>query len=322
MVDISTAVGNTADAARYNALFTDLKGKYHGAYFDTKSGAYGSSQTSNLLPLYLNITPPALVSGVVTALADSVTTHKLGLLSGAMGTRYIFQALAQNGKAALALQIAADTEQPSFGFMALQGPAGGGLGTGTVWEHWGGNAHDYGGGSKNHPMFTGGIGVFLYQLGGLVVHDAGKVELGRGVADGSTALGAHDLVFAPGAGDLGVMRELKAASVSVRTPAGQSSIEWTYNHSALHFECSVSIPIGLQHPAELHLPIMLTQGEVVLHDLDLRHTYQLRADGHATDENLPVGVLGAFVRNVRGRREAVVQLLSGEFRLSIGQGSA
>jgi alpha-L-rhamnosidase len=130
MVDIATAVGNTADATRYTALLAELKGKYHTAYFKKVTGTYGSSQTSNLLPLYLNITPPANVPGVVSALAKSVTKHKLGLLSGAMGTRYVFQALAQNGQASLALSIAADIDQPSFGYMALQGPAGGGLGTG------------------------------------------------------------------------------------------------------------------------------------------------------------------------------------------------
>jgi hypothetical protein len=34
-----------------------------------------------------------------------------------MGTRYVFHALARNGRADLALQIATYTKQPSFGFM-------------------------------------------------------------------------------------------------------------------------------------------------------------------------------------------------------------
>jgi len=243
MADMAAALGKPADAAAYAAQLAALKTRYHAKYFHRLSGTYGKSQTANLLPLYLNITPPALVPGVAAALAASLKARKFGLSSGAMGTRYVFQALAEHGQAALALDIATATAQPSFGFMALQGPAGGGLGTGTVWEKWGGNAHDYGGGSKNHPMFMGGMGIFLYQLAGVARSAIEHPDPTR-------------VVFRPGAGNAAAARRVGAASVSFATPVGAARLQWRYEQGAAaatpSFVANVSVPIGLRQPAELH----------------------------------------------------------------------
>jgi hypothetical protein len=171
------------------------------------------------------------------------------------------------------------------------------------------------------------MGVFLYQLGGLVVHDAGEVYLPPTGASGThAALGAHHLVFAPGAADLDVMSSLETASVSVRTPAGQASFDWSYNHSLRQFECSLVVPIGLPHPAELRVPLPTSPGSanahvVTLYDLDLGHTAQLPILGDnitATSQELPAGVVGAFVRASGMKTDAVVQLGAGEYRLRLG----
>ena len=142
---------------------------------------------------------------------------------------------------------------------ALQGPAGGGLGTGTVWEHWGGNAHDYGGGSKNHPMFMGGLGVFLYDLAGL----ASTPDMDLATPD-MAAGGGGSVVLAPGAGSRAAAELIGAASVSTVTQAGRVSFEWSYHAvlaagagagaaSAVVASANVTVPVGLALPVRLRL---------------------------------------------------------------------
>ena len=58
LVEIATAAGNSADAAKYNQTLQTLKAGYHKAYWDAKTMNYGASQTANLLPLFLDIPPP------------------------------------------------------------------------------------------------------------------------------------------------------------------------------------------------------------------------------------------------------------------------
>ena len=72
-----------------------------------------------------------------------------------MGARYVFEALAENGFQELALDISTSVEQPSFDTWPCRDqPAERGL------ELCGRNGWEIAmttGGSKNHPMFTGGI---------------------------------------------------------------------------------------------------------------------------------------------------------------------
>eukprot|EP00949_MAST-11_sp_MAST-11-sp1_P001865 g1865.t1 len=225
------------DAIQYNALFDRLKVAYHDAYFNASEGNYGHSQTANALPLFLNITPPALVPGVARTLAKSLQSHDDSILSGAMGARYVFEALAENGFQELALDISTSVEQPSFGYMALQGPAGGNPGAGTVWEKWLGNCHDYGGGSKNHPMFTGGIGVYLHRIAGISRREHGRIHL------------------KPGGGDFGVAARIGGAVVSIATDAGELRMQWRAHATGeISFHVNMSVPLGLQERVVLHVP--------------------------------------------------------------------
>jgi hypothetical protein len=128
-----------------------------------------------------------------------------------------------------------------------------------VWEHWGGNAHDYGGGSKNHPMFMGGLGVFLYDLAGL----ASTPDMDLATPD-MAAGGGGSVVLAPGAGSRAAAELIGAASVSTVTPAGRVSFEWSYHAvpaagagagaaSAVVASANVTVPVGLALPVRLRL---------------------------------------------------------------------
>ena len=122
LVEIATAAGNTDDAASYNETLLKLKAGYHKAYWDAKTQSYGASQTANLLPLYLDITPAALVPAAAKAYVDAVTNNKNLTNSGIIGSAYMLQTLAKVGRGDIALRIALATSEPSWGHMVLQGP--------------------------------------------------------------------------------------------------------------------------------------------------------------------------------------------------------
>ena len=84
-------------------------------------------------------------------------------MAGCAGTRYLFEALVALGREEIALAIAMKQTKPSFGWMVKNGP-------GTLWEQWGGDMYHPGGdpsrglvSSKNHHMYSGGIGLFLFE---------------------------------------------------------------------------------------------------------------------------------------------------------------
>ena len=123
-------------------------------------GYAGSTQTGNAMALYLDVPPTdAIRAETVASLVAAYRRANDHPKFGTVGARVFLPVLADNGEMGLAIDFATKTTQPSYGFMVEQGP-------GTIWEEWGGDAH-HAAGSKNHPMFCGGVGVFLWRLAGL-----------------------------------------------------------------------------------------------------------------------------------------------------------
>ena len=161
---MAAALGKKGDAARYTAMLTTYKTAWHAAYFNSSTVTYaGDTQTGNAMALYLEVPPTAAVRvQVVRALARSYSNATLNGSKanfGTVGARIFLPVLATTGLMDLAIDFATKTTQPSYGYMIDQGP-------GTLWEQWHGDAHTAFG-SKNHIMFGGGLGVFLYRLAGL-----------------------------------------------------------------------------------------------------------------------------------------------------------
>jgi len=161
MVDMATILGKAADAKEYASLLASYKSRWHQAYYNATAGNYGKSQTSNILALFLDIPSYNNISStsVVMALTDDIKAKGNALTSGALGTRYVFEVLTEHDQMDLAMALATKTTQPSFGWMLSNGP-------GTIWENWNGDRYTAAG-SKSHPMFCGGIGLFLYAIAGL-----------------------------------------------------------------------------------------------------------------------------------------------------------
>ena len=100
----------------------------------------GGAQTANLMPLILNIPPPAERALAAAAFVAKVQAAGNATSSGLVGASFVLQALVLSGRGDIALSMAMRKEEPSWGYMVAQGP-------GTIWETWNDASN-----SHNHPM--------------------------------------------------------------------------------------------------------------------------------------------------------------------------
>jgi len=87
--------------------------------------------------------------------------------TGILGTRYLFEALVKHGRMDVAMTIALQTTEPSYGYQILNvnEPAT------TMWELWNGDTQGPGMNSRNHIMF-GTVDTWLYKhVAGLALAD-------------------------------------------------------------------------------------------------------------------------------------------------------
>ena len=171
--DVAAELGHNADAKGYreNAREAGVLP----AFYRNESGTACRMSWWQLQPDIkcsargAGIVHPAEKLRVLAALNHSLycyrgPTPEPALMAGCAGTRYLFQALVALGREDIALAIAMKQTKPSFGWMVKNGP-------GTLWEQWGGDMYHPGGdpsrglvSSKNHHMYSGGIGLFFENV--------------------------------------------------------------------------------------------------------------------------------------------------------------
>jgi len=189
------------------------------------------SQTSNILPLYLDMVPEDKKDQVLKALIHNITiAHGIHLNTGIIGTRYVMDVLTKNGYADLAYNLLTQTTYPSLGYMIKEGAT-------TIWERWevlsGASMN-----SRNHPDF-GTVDTFLYKvLAGI------NVDL--------SAPGFEEIVIKPIP-----VKGLPSAGASLDTIRGVISSKWYRGIDGIDLEviipgntkAKIFVPkIGLENP--------------------------------------------------------------------------
>ena len=207
---------------------------FHKRFFNAELGAYGNgSQTSQVLPLFLNMTPKeggkamGYLKNEITYMRD---TH---LYTGIIGTKYVMPLLSNRGNdPSLAYELATQTSYPSWGYMIEHGAT-------TLWELWQ-NKTGPSMNSHNHPMF-GGVGAWMYETLAGINYDAKDP-------------GYRHITFRPA-----MVRDLKWASGSIDTPRGTVASSWRREDGLVHLE--IDVPVGSD--AEVVIPKLgLTNVEV------------------------------------------------------------
>lgn len=172
MSTMATILGKPQDAADYTALAERTKDAFNRTFFNRETCNYATgSQAANAFALYLDITPPGCRGRVAENLAKNVRAHGTHLTTGNLCSRYILDALSDNGYLDLAYALATQTTYPSWGYMLACGAT-------TAWERWEHvvSGPELGMASHDHPM-NATISAWFYQyLAGIRVAAPGFSE--------------------------------------------------------------------------------------------------------------------------------------------------
>jgi alpha-L-rhamnosidase len=221
--EIEKVLGKPVSAERTLELAENIREAFNEAFLKEKFYDRGS-QTSNVLPLFLNMVPEQAQRSVLNHLVDDINENHGGhLATGIIGTRYLLDTLTKYGYTDLAYQIATKTTYPSWGYMIQEGAT-------TLWERWeylasgGMNSH-------NHIMF-GSVDAWFYRvLAGIVV-------------DARSPGYEHVHIKPHPVGDL------NHVSASIETLRGMVSSSWRIEGG--EFFLKVSIPVNSY--GTVHIP--------------------------------------------------------------------
>jgi len=201
-------LGKDSEAEEYNKLAERTKEAFQNKYYDKEKGSYGP-YGGNIFALKMGV-PAEQYTGVIAALKSDIAANDGHLDTGIFGTQFFFEVLAENGLNELAYEAMNKRTEPSYGWWIEQGAT-------TTWEQWNGE------GSRNHPMFGGGLVWFYRVLAGMKADPAQP--------------GYKNIIFKPQpAGDI------KFVTYSNETPYGKASVSWERNADS--FSLNIDVPVG------------------------------------------------------------------------------
>jgi len=157
---IAKVLGKGEDAARYEALFGQIRTAFNQAYVSTDGRIRGDTQTIYLLALRYELLPadkrPLAAQHLI---ADIVLKNKNHLSTGFLGVSQLNPALTELGRTDLAYRLLLNDTFPSWGYSIKQGAT-------TIWERWDGwtaekGFQDPGMNSFNHYSL-GSVGEWLF----------------------------------------------------------------------------------------------------------------------------------------------------------------
>ncbi|HWR11725.1 MAG TPA: family 78 glycoside hydrolase catalytic domain [Rectinemataceae bacterium] len=172
---VAETLGRRDDAAAYAARARDIA-KAFNEKFLLGDGRYATlamspidrsvGQTTQALPLYLDMVPTGQREGALRNLLGAVVTNADSHIdAGIVGTRYLFEVLRDTGNSDVAWDVITQTSYPGWGYMVSEGAT-------TLWERWEKLA-GMGMNSHNHIMF-GSVDAWFYRsLGGIIPLEPG-----------------------------------------------------------------------------------------------------------------------------------------------------
>ena len=171
-------------------------------------------QTSNALPLYLDMVPENEKPRVLARLLHGVIAEQdYHLDTGILGTRYLLDVLTNNGYGNVAYKVASQKTYPGWGYMVSEGAT-------TLWERW---ENITGGGMNSHNhIMLGSVDAWFYRVvGGISCLEAGWKRIR----------------FLPP-----VFPGLDCAEASLKTIHGPTAISW--NKGEDEFSLRFLVPVG------------------------------------------------------------------------------
>ena len=202
------ALGEEKDELYYSGVAEKVRSAFMKKYYDKENGTYGQ-YGGNIFALKMGVPDEQKVQ-VINALKKDIIKKDYHLDTGIFGTQFFFEILSENGMNDIACKVMNQRTQPSYGWWIGQGAT-------TTWEKWDGE------GSRNHPMFGGGIVWFYRKLAGMNT-DPDKP-------------GYRHIIFHPEPAE-----DITFASYYNITPYGKAGINWKKEGTS--FNAEISIPVG------------------------------------------------------------------------------
>jgi len=230
LVRAAEALGKEEEAAHYRQLAGQVREAFNRQFLeeDQYQAKRLSSidklpnQTSNVLPLFLDMVPEEKKAAVLGQLVHNIVTeYDCHVDTGILGTCCLLDVLTDNGQAELAYTLATQESYPSWGYMVREGAT-------TLWERWE-KLTSGGMNSQNHIML-GSVDAWFYRaLAGIRC----------------AAPGWKKIVIKPY-----LCAGLAFAAGRVRTVLGSVEAAWERHGRMIWLR--VRIPMGAE--AEVHLP--------------------------------------------------------------------
>lgn len=159
---IAKILGNDDDYNYYSEKAREIKDAFNKEfllrtykYIKISFTDMAISQTSNALPLYLNMVPEGKEKSILNYLIEAITGHyDYHIDTGIVGTRYIFEVLTDNGYPEIAYKMITQESFPGYGYMLKEGAT-------TLWERWE-KLESSGMNSHNHIM-SGFVDSWFYK---------------------------------------------------------------------------------------------------------------------------------------------------------------
>ena len=159
------ALGKTAEAAEYDALFERIKAAFNTAYVAADGKIKGDSQTAYVLALGHNLLDAERQKQAAEHLIRKIREKNWHLSTGFIGTKDLMLVLSQIGRNDVAYRLLHNDTFPSWGFSIKHGAT-------SIWERWNGWTPEKGFGDPGMNSFAhysfGAVGQWMFEnIGGI-----------------------------------------------------------------------------------------------------------------------------------------------------------
>jgi alpha-L-rhamnosidase len=229
MTKSARLLGNTDDAADYEALAQRIREAFRREYTTSSGRLISDTQTAYVLALQFDMLPEASRPAAVARLVENVKRYDYHLTTGFLGTPFLTPVLSRFGHIDAAYKLLLQETYPSWLYPVKMGAT-------TIWERWDSMKPD---GSFQDPSMTsfnhyayGAVGDWLYRtVAGIDTDEAGP--------------GYSRIVIRPQPGD-----GLTSASASLQTYYGTVRSDWKIAAGTL----TLTVEIPANTTATVYVP--------------------------------------------------------------------
>lgn len=157
---MATVLGKKEDAARYAALFDEIKAAFNKAYVKPDGTIEGDTQGGYAIALEFGLLPESLRAAAAQKMVEASKPYNGQISTGFHSTRCLMLQLNQNGLIDEAYRLVTNRKMPSWGYLIDHGAT-------TIWERWDGHVEGAGFQDSDMNSFShyafGSVSEWMYR---------------------------------------------------------------------------------------------------------------------------------------------------------------